>query len=202
MGAPSSSSPTLYLASASPRRRDLLAQIGITPDLIRGVEADETILAGERPRDAVRRLAQLKADVAGHAAHDFTLAADTIVACGRRILGKPSDEAEAETMLRLLSGRAHKVMTAVVLTTRDGQRREKCVETRVQFKRLSSDELRAYLLSREWEGKAGAYAIQGMAEVFVRSLQGSWSNVVGLPLYETANLLQGAGYPMYSGGGK
>lgn len=201
MGSNQTLTPTLFLASASPRRKDLLAQIGVMPTRIAGVDADESLITGERPRDAVMRLAELKADAAAGAEEDFTLTADTIVACGRRILGKPGDADEAEAMLRLLSGRAHVVLTALVLASRDGTRRSRLVETRVRFKRLSLSELRAYLASGEWEGKAGAYGIQGRADAFVISLDGSYSNVVGLPLHETANLLVGAGYPVYSGDG-
>lgn len=197
MGSAASNPVSLYLASASPRRKDLLVQIGVHPDKISGVDADESLLPGELPRQAVRRLAEMKADAAGNSLCDLTLAADTIVACGRRILGKPEDEGDARRMLELLSGRRHKVLTAIVLTDRDGKRTERCVETRVSFKRLSSKELRAYLLSGEWQGKAGAYAIQGMAEAFVKAIEGSYSNVVGLPLHETTNLLLGAGYPVF-----
>ena len=198
MGSATSNPVTLYLASASPRRAELLEQIGIRPDKISGVDADESLLGGEVPRDAVKRLARIKADAASGEAFDLTLTADTVVACGRRILGKPLDEADARKMLGLLSGRRHKVLTAIVLTARDGKRTERCVETRVSFKRLSSRELNAYLLSGEWEGKAGAYAIQGMADAFVKAIEGSYSNVVGLPLHETKKLLEGAGYPVYA----
>jgi septum formation protein len=196
------SKPKLILASASPRRLDLLAQIGVVPDLVRGVDADETILKDEAPRAAVERLARVKAEAATglrRSKADLILTADTIVACGRRILGKPNDIDDARRMLELLSGRRHRVMSALCLVAADDTITSRTVVTRVSFKRLSGEELEAYLASGEWEGKAGAYAIQGRADSFVRSLEGSYSNVVGLPLHETANLLNGAGFRVLEG---
>ncbi len=199
MVAASPSSPKLILASASPRRLDLLQQIGVTPDLVRSVDVDESSGPNELPREAVKRLALEKAEAAKslrRSPRDIILTADTIVACGRRILGKPQDEAGASRMLQLLSGRRHRVMTSVCLVGAGDVITSRTVVTRVSFKRLSDEEIAAYLASGEWDGKAGAYGIQGYAEVFVRALEGSYSNVVGLPLHETANLLKGAGYPL------
>jgi len=183
------------LASASPRRRDLLAQIGVVPDAIRAAEIDETPLAGELPRAYALRLAEQKAAaVAALEPAALVLAADTVVAAGRRILGKPADAAEAERFLRLLSGRRHRVTTALCLQGPDRIAR-RAVETRVRIKRLCETELAAYLASGEWRGKAGGYAIQGIAGVFVPAIIGSYTNVVGLPLTETAALLAGMGRP-------
>ncbi len=202
MAATSSSSLKLILASASPRRKDLLAQIGVIPDLVSSVEFDESVLPDEPPREAVARLARGKAEAAKtlrRSDDDLILTADTIVACGRRILGKPTDEKEARRMLQLLSGRRHQVLSAICLVGPGDTITSRTVVTRVSFKRLSAEELDAYLASGEWDGKAGAYAIQGRAGVFVRSLDGSYSNVVGLPLHETANLLGGAGFALLEG---
>lgn len=202
MAAASPSTLKLILASASPRRKDLLAQISVTPDLVRSVDVDETILKGETPREAVARLAREKAEAARalrRSADDIILTADTIVACGQRILGKPNGEADARRMLELLSGRRHRVLSAICLVGPNDEITSRTVVTRVTFKRLSRQELGAYLASGEWEGKAGAYAIQGRADSFVRALEGSYSNVVGLPLHETANLLTGAGFPVHGG---
>ena len=183
------------LASASPRRRDLLAQIGVVPDAIRPAEIDETPLGGEVPRAYAVRLAEQKAAaVAALEPGALVLAADTVVAAGRRILGKPTDEAEAERFLRLLSGRRHRVTTALCLQGPDRIAR-RAVETRVRIKRLCETEIAAYLASGEWRGKAGGYAIQGIAGVFVPAIIGSYTNVVGLPLTETAALLTGMGRP-------
>jgi nucleoside triphosphate pyrophosphatase len=203
MGNRSSSPSKLFLASASPRRKDLLEQICVIPSRIEGVDVDESLLVDEQPRVAVARLAKLKAQAAQarQGPNEIILAADTLVACGRRILGKPADEADARRMLELLSGRRHQVLTGLCLVTCEGKFIARTVMTRVSFKRLSERELFAYLGSGEWEGKAGAYAIQGRAEAFVKAIEGSYSNVVGLPLHETANLLVGAGYPVYSGDG-
>lgn len=187
----------LVLASASPRRRDLLAQIGIKPDAIVTAQVDESPLPGELPRQLAARLADLKGAAARampEAEGAFLLTADTVVGVGRRILGKPQDEAEARRFLELLSGRAHQVFTGVVLTTPAGQAARRTVMTRVVFKRLSKAEIDAYIVSEEGEGKAGGYAIQGRAEAFVKTISGSYSNVVGLPLHETVNLLTGHGY--------
>ncbi len=183
----------LVLASASPRRLALLAQIGITPDRIHPSEIDETPLPRELPRPHAARLARAKAD-AVEAAGCFVLAADTVVAAGRRILPKAETEGEARACLTLLSGRRHRVLTAVVLRAPDGRRSERLVESVVGLARLTPGQLRAYLASGEWHGKAGGYAIQGAAAAFVRFLSGSYSNVVGLPLFETAQLLRGLGW--------
>ncbi len=190
----------LLLASGSPRRLELLARMGIAPAKQIAVDLDETPLAGEIPRDLAKRLCLAKgasalahADFAGH---DLALTADTVVGLGRRILGKPKDADEARVFLSLLSGRAHRVWTGVALTWVGGRQIHKVVGTRLQFKRLTPQEIDAYITSGDWQGKAGGYGIQGMAEIFVRSLQGSYSNVVGLPLYETYALLCGAGYPV------
>jgi septum formation protein len=188
----------LVLASASPRRLALLEQIGIRPDAVRAAGLDEAPLKGELPRLHAARLAREKAQaVASLEPGAFVLAADTVVACGRRILPKTESEAEARACLALLSGRAHRVYTAVALVAPDGRLRERMSETRVAFKRLSDAECEAYIALGEWRGKAGGYAIQGHAGVFVRLLTGSYSGVVGLPLHETASLLQGAGFPLY-----
>lgn len=183
----------LILASASPRRLALLAQIGVVPDEIQPARIDETPLNAELPRPYAARIARAKADAV--AGDDLILAADTVVAVGRRILPKPADAAQAVQHLTLLSGRRHRVTTAICLRhgTRFWQRE---VETRVKFKRLSDAELSAYLRSGEWQDKAGAYAIQGLAAAFIPEIIGSYTNVVGLPLAELAGLLHGAGYPM------
>ena len=189
--------PALVLASASPRRRDLLAQIGLIPDAVRAAEIDETPLKNELPRDLAQRLAKAKAlAVVAAAGGDFVLAADTVVARGRRILPKTETEAEARACLTLLSGAAHRVYTAVVAVAPGGRSAARLVETRVRFKRLSPQDIAGYLASGEWRGKAGGYAVQGLAGRFVIALHGSYSAVVGLPLYETASLLEGAGGPV------
>ena len=203
--APTDSGTTtgLVLASASPRRLQLLAQVGIHPDRILPTAIDETPGRRELPRDHARRLAREKAEAASRmlagGAGVFVLAADTVVAVGRRILPKAQTPEEAARCLALLSGRAHRVYTGVVMVTPAGKMRERLVETRVRFKRLSDAETAAYLASGEWRGKAGGYAIQGLAAAFVLAVVGSYSNVVGLPLYETASLLDGEGYPVRSG---
>jgi len=184
---------SLILASASPRREALLAQIGVTADRIIAPDVDETARPRELPAAYAKRIAREKAAlVAASEPLAAVLAADTVVACGRRILPKAADESDARACLELLSGRAHRVMTAVCLIA-DGRRAERLVETRVVFKRLSAREISAYLAGGEWRGKAGGYAIQGQAAIFVRLLTGSYSGVVGLPLFETASLLAGAG---------
>jgi septum formation protein len=188
-----SAAPRLVLASASPRRLALLAQVGLAPDAVIPAEIDETPLERELPRAYVQRIAEAKAArVAAEAPDALVLAADTTVSAGRRILGKPADEAEAVGFLTLLSGRRHRVTTAVAL--RRGERLwSRRVETQVKMKRLSDHELSAYLRSGEWRGKAGGYAIQGLGAALIPSINGSYTNVVGLPLTETLNLLMGAG---------
>ena len=184
----------LILASASPRRRELLAQVGITPDQIIPAEIDETPHKDELPLPYVQRLAAEKAAaIAAQFPDAVVLAADTIVAVGRRILGKPVDAADAARMWKLMSGRRHQVCTAVALAAPNTKVRTRLVETTVQFKRLTAQEVSAYIATGEWEGKAGAYAIQGRAEIFIKAIHGSYSNVVGLPLLETRQLLDGAG---------
>jgi septum formation protein len=180
------------LASASPRRLDLLAQIGYAPRAICPAALDETVLKGELPRHLAVRLALSKATLVAATAEAAVEAADTVVARGRRILPKAEDEATARECLALLSGAAHRVYTGVCLI-HDGVVRQRLVETRLRFKRFDASEIEAYLVSGEWQGKAGGYAIQGRAAAFVQNLSGSYSNVVGLPLFETAQLLQGAG---------
>ena len=189
--------PTLVLASASPRRRDLLAQIGIVPSAIEAAEIDESPLPGERPRVLARRLAEAKARaVAANHPESYVLGADTVVACGRRILPKPADAAQARACLGLLSGRRHAAHGGVALLSPDGTLRARVVETAVTFKRLAKEEIEAYLASGEWQGKAGGYAIQGRAARFVKAVSGSYPNVVGLPLFEVAAMLHGAGFPL------
>ncbi|MEQ8370801.1 MAG: Maf family nucleotide pyrophosphatase [Alphaproteobacteria bacterium] len=190
----SPSSAALVLASASPRRRDLLRQIGLSDVEVVEPVVDEAPLAGELPRQTAVRLALAKATtVAGRCPGRFVLAADTVVAKGRRALGKSEDEGAARLSLGLLSGGRHRVHTAVCVISPSGAVRQRVVTTIVTFKRLSDGELLSYLASQEWRGKAGAYAIQGRAAAFVRFLSGSYSGVVGLPLHETAGLLHGMG---------
>jgi len=185
----------LVLASASPRRLELLAQIGITPDAVDPAEIDETPLKVELPAPYVLRLARAKAAaVAPRHPDAFILAADTVVACGRRILGKPEDERAARRFLALLSGRRHRVYCAVAVITPEGRVATRQVVSQVAFKRLSDSELAAYLATGEWRGKAGGYAIQGRGATLISWMQGSYSNVVGLPLFEVAQLLTGLGY--------
>lgn len=186
--------PDLVLASASPRRVELLAQIGVTPDRIDPADIDETPLKAETPRLLAQRLARTKAGVVAHRNPDaVVLAADTVVAQGRRLLEKAADEAEATRFLELLSGRSHRVYTGVALA-HGGAVRCRVVETRVSFKVLSPAEIAAYVASGEWRGKAGAYGIQGRAGAFVQRIVGSHPAVMGLPLFETANLLTGVGW--------
>lgn len=180
----------LVLASASPRRLALLAQIGVKPDDVISTDIDETPLKGETPRLLALRLARSKAEAA-RVDDALVLAADTVVAVGRRILPKAETEAEARDCLALLSGRSHRVYTGVALR-RAGKVSERLVETRVAFKRLTAEEIDAYIASDEWRGKAGGYAVQGLAARYIISIIGSYSCVVGLPLYETALLLEGA----------
>jgi septum formation protein len=185
----------LVLASASPRRLDLLRQIGITPDRVDPADIDETPRRGELPTAHAVRLAEAKVRrVAARHPGAFVLAADTVVACGRRILPKAEDEATARLCLDLLSGRRHRVHGGVALITPAGDLAIRRVVSQVQFKRLSALEVKTYLASGEWRGKAGGYAIQGRAAALVPWISGSYSNVVGLPLYETAQLLTGRGY--------
>ncbi|SDD21280.1 Maf family protein [Belnapia rosea] len=191
----STDKPPLVLASASPRRLDLLARIGIAPDRVLPTETDETPRKAELPRELAARLAAAKAEAAAAAAPEaLVLAADTVVGLGRRILGKPADAAEARRFLTLLSGRRHHVYTGVALRMPDGRLRSRLVDTILAFQRLTEAQIEDYVAGEEWRGKAGGYAIQGRAEVFVRFLAGSHSNVVGLPLFETAQLLRGIGW--------
>ncbi len=188
----------LILASASPRRRELLRQIGVQPDEVRGPDIDETPLRGEAPRVYCRRMAESKVNEAEPGLEEIVLAADTAVAVGRTILGKPDDARCARAFLTKMSGRRHRVITAVAVKSaanlwlRD-------VVTIVRMKRLSESEIDAYIESGEWEGKAGAYGIQGKAGAFIPWLRGSFTSVVGLPLTETAGLLRAAGYLSDSG---
>ncbi|WP_373353907.1 nucleoside triphosphate pyrophosphatase [Pseudoroseicyclus sp. CXY001] len=190
------SSPRLILGSASPRRLELLAQLGLTPADIRPPEIDETPARAETPRDYVRRMAREKAAAVPVGAGEVVLCADTTVALGRRIMGKPEDAAEAEAFLRLLSGRRHRVITAVAVA-REGRLWERDVVTTVAVKRLSDVEIRGYLATDDWRGKAGAYGIQGPFGALCPWIQGSFSAVVGLPLAETAQLLQAAGLEVW-----
>jgi septum formation protein len=190
--------PPLVLASASPRRRDLLAQIGIRPTEIRAADLDENPLKGETPRALAARLSQAKARAVAKQRPDaLVLAADTVVALGRRILPKAESDAEVRHCLGLLSGRRHRVLTGLCLIHSDGRMVSRTVETLLRFKRLDDAEIAAYLRCGEGLGKAGGYAIQGRAAVFVAWLGGSYSNVVGLPLAETAQLFRGFGYPLW-----
>ena len=193
----------LVLASASPRRLALLQQIGVEPAALIPAEIDETPRRNEAPRTLAARLAAAKADrafeIVGNRpelAGSYVLAADTVVCAGRRVLPKCEMTSEAESCLRLLSGRSHRVFTGVTVATPQGKRRHRMVETRVRFKRLSAEEMAAYIASGEWQGKAGGYAIQGLAGAFVARIVGSYPSVVGLPLYETAALLTGEGFDM------
>ena len=187
--------PTLILASASPRRRELLARLGVEPDAIAPADIDETPLKAELPRAYAERMAREKA-AAVQGEGSYVLAGDTVVACGRRILPKAEDEATARKCLELLSGRRHRVLSAIALAAPDGSVRERLSETQLKFKRLSVREIDAYIASGEWHGKAGGYAIQGMAEALIPWIQGSHSGVIGLPLYETRLLLKAAGFAL------
>lgn len=208
-----SMSQKLVLASASPRRIELLQQAGIEPDRLCPADLDETPLRAEHPRSLAKRLSRAKAEAAleglkqeGAAqASAYILAADTVVAVGRRILPKAETTDEASSCLKLLSGRTHRVYTGVCLITPGGKLRQRLSETRVRFKRLSREELAAYLASGEWRGKAGGYAVQGLAGAFVVKIVGSYTSVVGLPLYETVGLLAADGFrvhPNWHLGGK
>lgn len=185
--------PTLILASASPRRRELIARLGVVPGAINPADIDETPAKGELPRAYAKRMAREKAEAAA-SSDGFVLAGDTVVSVGRRILPKAEDEATARECLALLSGRRHRVLSAIALRAPDGTLRERLSETIVMFKRLSPEEIDAYIASGEWDGKAGGYAIQGIAEGLISRIQGSHSGVVGLPLYETRTLLKAAGF--------
>jgi septum formation protein len=185
----------LILASASPRRLDLLGRIGVTPDAVTPAEIDETPVKGELPIPYARRMAAAKAAAVAEPG-SLTLAADTVVAAGRRIVPKTETEAEACAALALLSGRRHRVHSALTLIDAEGRARHRLASASVTFKRLGADELDAYLAAGEWRGKAGGYAIQGRAEALIRALSGSYSCVVGLPLFETRALLRAAGYPL------
>ena len=196
--------PKLVLASGSPRRLSLLNQAGIEPDSLLPAEVDEVPKKGELPRVLASRLARTKAERAletvkreAELQGAYIVAADTVVAVGRRVLPKAELLDEAAQCLRLLSGRSHRVYTGVCLVTPKQAFRQRLVETRVRFKRLSKDDLETYLASGEWRGKAGGYAIQGLAGAFVVKLVGSYTNVVGLPLYETVALLNGDGYQVH-----
>jgi len=191
----SGTAPALILASASPRRRELLARLGIEPLRIAAADIDETPGKAELPRDYARRMAREKA-LAAPAADGHVLAGDTVVAAGRRILPKAEDEGTARSCLQLLSGRRHRVLSAVALCAPDGSVRERLSETIVRFKVLSEAEITAYLAGGEWHGKAGGYAIQGSAEGLIAWIGGSHSGVVGLPLFETRALLRAAGFPV------
>ena len=190
-----SPAPLLVLASASPRRLDLLRQIGIEPDRIDPADIDEIAQPGELPPSHAMRLAEEKARaVMPRHPGAFILAADTVVACGRRILPKPADPATARSCLELLSGRRHRVHSGIAVVDPNERLTLRRVDSHVAFKRLSEAEIAAYLRSGEWQGKAGGYAIQGRAAALIRWVSGSYSNVVGLPLFETAQLLTGRGY--------
>ncbi len=187
--------PQLVLASASPRRLDLLRQVGIEPDRVAPADIDETPLRDETPRRLALRLAVEKAAAAAASEPDaVVLGADTVVCVGRRILPKAETEAEARQCLTLLSGRAHKVLTGIAAVAPGGRKASRLVETRLHVKRLTTAEIEAYVASGEWKGKAGGYGIQGRAGAFILGLDGSYSGVVGLPLYETVNLLSGLGW--------
>lgn len=187
----------LILGSASPRRAELLGQLGLVPNEIRAADIDETPARGELPRPYVARMAREKAQALTLASDEVLLTADTTVALGRRILGKPADAGEAAAFLWALSGRRHRVLTAIAV--RRGDRIwDRVVESTVRFKPLSDIEVNAYLASGEWHGKAGGYGIQGRAGAFIPWIQGSYSAVMGLPVAETATLLTSAGYPVWS----
>ncbi|MCL2715376.1 MAG: Maf-like protein [Alphaproteobacteria bacterium] len=198
--------PKIVLASGSPRRLALLSQAGIEPDALKPADIDETPKRDELPRACANRLASAKAlsvlnllRIDDELRGAFILAADTVVAVGKRILPKTTLAHEAEQCLRMLSGRNHRVYTSVCLVTPRETFRQRLVETRVRFKRLSEDDMKSYVASGEWRGKAGGYAVQGIAGSFVVKMVGSYSNVVGLPLYEATSLLAGEGFPVRAG---
>ncbi|HEX2581631.1 MAG TPA: Maf family protein [Dongiaceae bacterium] len=186
----------LLLASASPRRRDLLAQIGIRPDRILPASIDESPRKGEVPHAYVRRMALEKLAAVRPSAHpdEYILSADTVVACGRRILGKAGSENEARAMLRLLSGRRHRVLGGIAVATPDGKLRTRTAMSRVRFLRLAPRDIDSYIDSGEWHDKAGAYAVQGLAARFIPWIEGSYTNIVGLSLSDVSQLLVGLGY--------
>ena len=185
----------LVLGSASPRRLQLLAQVGVTPDLVDPADIDETVLKDETPRMLAKRLAAGKASaVAARHPDAFVLGADTIVAVGTRVLGKPVDEADARRMLKLLSGRSHRVLTGVAVIAPGGRMASRTVESRITFKRLTPAETDGFIASRDWDDAAGGYKIHQRAGAFVTNLSGSFTGVVGLPLYETLALLTGLGW--------
>ncbi len=193
--------PQLVLASASPRRRELLARLGVEPVRVGGADIDETPFKAEIPRAYAQRMAREKAQASRSALENdsvckdaYILAGDTVVACGRRILPKAEDEQTARQCLNLLSGRRHRVLSSIALLAPDGTLKERLSETIVRFKRLSDDEVQAYIDSGEWDGKAGGYAIQGAAEGLIAWIQGSHSAVMGLPLFETRALLKSADF--------
>jgi septum formation protein len=196
--------PKLVLASASPRRLQLLQQVGLDPDALMPADIDETPLKNELPRSLAVRLSAEKAknalkivDTRPELSGSYLLSADTVVAVGRRILPKPEISEEAAECLRLLSGRQHRVYTGLTMISPRTGERQRIVETRVRFKRLSTQEIESYLASGEWRGKAGGYAIQGLAGAFVVRLVGSYSSVVGLPIYEAMTMLAGEGFPIH-----
>ena len=185
----------LILASASPRRYELLAQIGLVPDRVLPSDVCENPLKDESPRQLASRLADAKVShISAEFPSDFVLAADTVVACGRRSLAKAESEEQAQKYLQLLSGRSHRVYGGICLVAPGGKKVSRVVMTVVHFKKLNKTEIQNYIKTGEWHGKAGAYAIQGLASVFVKRINGSYPNVVGLPLYETQSLLTGLGY--------
>lgn len=186
----------LILGSGSPRRKDLLAQIGVVADAVLPPDIDETPRPAETPRDYCNRVARQKAQAIEGDADDIILCADTTVALGRRILGKPADAGKAAEFLLSLGGRRHQIITSVVVRRGDDFW-QKTVVSHAKMKRLSDDELNAYLASGDWKGKAGGYGIQGQASAFIPWISGSFTGIVGLPLAETASMLQAAGYPLY-----
>ncbi len=187
----------LILGSGSPRRRDILASLGVTPDAIMAADIDETPLKGELPRPYCERVTRAKLDAIAASPSDIVLCADTTVALGRRILGKPEDAGEAAAFLHMLSGRRHSVITAVALR-RGGRHWARTQVSQVKFKRLSDDEVNGYLASGEWQGKAGGYAIQGRAAAFIPWISGSYSAIMGLPAAEATQLLQAAGWRVWA----
>jgi septum formation protein len=195
MISPSPIPPVLVLASASPRRLDLLRQVGLEPDRVVPADIDESLQREETPRQLALRLAQSKAAAtAASQPGAFVIGADTVVALGRRVFAKPDGEVEARAMIARLSGRTHRVLTGVAVTAPDGRQSCRLSESQVKFKRLTKQEIDAFIACGEWRGAAGGYRIQGRAAAFVQTLQGSYSGVVGLPLYETLALLEGLGF--------
>ncbi|MEP3226961.1 MAG: nucleoside triphosphate pyrophosphatase [Parasphingorhabdus sp.] len=186
----------LVLASSSPRRLELLARLGVTPDRIVAPDIDETPLKAELPRDYVLRMAQQKAAAVPRAGDELLIAGDTIVAVGRQILGKANNEQEQREFLQLMGGRRHHTMSAICVIAPDGTVRTKLSDSVIKFKRFENSEIEQYVRSGEGQGKAGGYAIQGLAEAFILSISGSYSGIMGLPLYETRNLLISSGYPL------